>query len=92
MNCYVVLSQLLVFGVQLLNIRHGSSPAFSLLNPSAVVLKGSRTNWKQRVIGFHLDDAACSAAVHQDLSQAIARDLDGRTRAEIAREWPGGFD
>jgi hypothetical protein len=39
---------------------------------------------------FHLYNASSGAAADQDFSQAIARDLDGRTRVEIAREWRGG--
>jgi hypothetical protein len=37
-------------------------------------------------IRFHLDNAAGGRAMHQDLSQAIARDLDGWTRIKIATE------
>jgi hypothetical protein len=37
-------------------------------------------------IRLHLDDASSSRAMHQDFSQAIARDLDGRARVEIATE------
>lgn len=37
-------------------------------------------------ICFHLYNAACGRSMHQDFSQAIARDFDGRTSVEIALE------
>jgi hypothetical protein len=37
-------------------------------------------------IRFHFHDSPRGAAMHQDLSQAISRHFDRRTRVEIALE------